>query len=764
METAAEETVAKLGDKGNGGGHDWLTQRKLRRARAHLLARTRFADASNTRLTAATVKFVVAFSVMLSFLLPITSLAAGLGTYAYYTRDFPSPEKLTERQSPRSTFYYDRDGNQLYESFDPEVGRHMLVSLADLPSYVIDATLAVEDPNFYDNPGFDPRSIARAFWQNFQQGGIVSGASTITQQLVRYTMFDEKQRYEQSYSRKIREALLAFQVSQWYSKDEILQRYLNEIWYGNLSYGIDAASWTYFGKHARELTLAESAFLVGLPQAPNTYDPYVNFKAAKARQTYVLDRMELHGYISVQEAEEAKAAPLNFVSPSTDIKSPHFVYYVRGQLEQMLGRDRVNQGGLRVYTTLDSRLQQIGEETAAAHIATIKDRNANNAALVAMDPRTGEVLAMVGSVDYWDTSIQGQVNVAVAERQPGSTLKPFTYATAFEQLGWSPATVLIDQPTNFPGGQGMPPYSPKNHDLRFRGPVTVRNALAPSLNVPAVLTLQAIGVPALLQTLHRMGITSLPSDKYWGLSITLGGGEVKLLDLVFAYQGFANGGKQVGAPVPPQRQVAGMREYEPVSILRVTDEMGNVLYEYQPPEGKEVVSPQIAFQITDIISDDVARSPTYGLHSFLDIGRPAAAKTGTTDDYRDGWTVGFTPQLLAGVWVGNSDGSPMKDVYGVSGAGYIWGNFMKKALEDVPAVSFSRPDGLVRVKTCKITGLLASDSDPFMVEDWHIAGKEPTEYCYLHRDQFTIQPTPGPQPARTPTPTPVQPGGQNPRR
>ena len=745
---------------GNGNGCDWQGRRKLRRARAHLLARTRYADQSNSRLTTSVVMVGVVVSLVFSLLLPITGVAAGLGGYAYYTRDFPAPEKVTEKQAPRSTFFYDREGNQLYESFDPQQGRHMSVSLADLPSYVIDATLAVEDPTFYENPGFDPRSIARAFWQNFQQGDIVSGASTITQQLVRNVLFDEKERYEQSYNRKIREALLAFQLSQWYSKDEILQMYLNEIWYGHLSYGIEAASWTYFGKHARELTLAEAAFLVGLPQAPNLYDPYSNFKAAKARQEYVLDRLELHGFITIQETEEAKSAPLTFVSRDIKITSPHFVYYVEGALEQLLGLERVRQGGLRVYTTLDPHLQQLGEEAAREHIAKIKDLNANNAALVAMDPRTGEVLAMVGSVDYWDVSIQGQVNVAVADRQPGSTLKPFTYATAFEQLGWGPATVLIDQPTDFPGGQGMPPYRPKNHDLKFRGPVTVRNALAPSLNVPAVLTLQAVGVPALLQTLHRLGITSLPSDQYWGLSITLGGGEVKLLDLVYAYSAFANQGVQVGAPVPAQRQVAGQREYEPVSIARVTDEFGKVLYEYQPPAGKEVISPQIAFLISDILSDDVARSPTYGLHSFLDIGRPAVAKTGTTDDYRDGWTVGYTPQLVTGVWVGNSDNSPMKDVYGVSGAGYIWGNFMKRALESLPATPFQPPDGLVRVKTCKITGLLATSADPAVVEDWHIAGHEPRDYCYLHREQPVVQPTPSATPGAGNTPS-ATPGAGN---
>ncbi len=760
-------TTRRNGNNGNGHAGERQRVRTLRRARIRMLARTRFAAMANARPTSVFVKFVLSVIIFLVLAVPVATGAAAAAGYAYYTRDFPPTDKLAERQVPRSTFIYDREGNLLFELFDSQAGRHMSVTLADLPSYVIDATLAVEDPSFYDNPGFDPRHIVRAFWQNIQEGGIVSGASTITQQLVRNVFFDEKERYEQSYNRKIKEALLAFQVSQRFSKDEILQMYLNEIWYGNLSYGIEAAAWSYFNKHARELTLAEAALLVGLPQAPNAWDPFINYRAAKARQATVLERMVINGYLTPEEAEAAKNEPLALAPRNVDIRSPHFVMYVRDLLEQRLGRDRLRQGGLRVYTTLDPRLQSLAEEAAREHIAKIKSLNANNAAVVAIDPRTGEVLAMVGSVDYWDVSIQGQVNMAVAERQPGSTLKPFTYATAFAKLGWAPSTILIDQPTDFPGGQGMPPYRPKNHDLKFRGPVTVRWALAASLNVPAVLALQAVGVPSMVQTLHRMGITSLTDVDRLGLAVTLGGGEVKLVDLVYAYAAFANNGIQVGRPVPPAERVPGMREYEPVAILKITDEMGNVLDEYRPPAGKEVISPQIAYLITDILSDDEARAPTYGRHSFLDIGRPAAAKTGTTDNYRDGWTVGYTPQLVAGVWVGNADNAPMKDVYGVSGAGYIWGTFMKRALEGMPAIPFQRPDGLVRATTCKITGQLATAACPTKVEDWHLADNVPTETCTLHPEEYQPpahlpaplppglqgpSPTPAPSPAVTPVP------------
>ncbi|MHB1004979.1 MAG: transglycosylase domain-containing protein [Chloroflexota bacterium] len=746
---------------------DGLTARNrirvLRRARLSLLTRTHFAAMVNARPTSTLIKVTVMVFIALLLILPVTSAAAGAGAYTYYTRDFPSPETLGQNQSPRSTFIYDREGNLLYETFDSEAGRHMAVTLADLPSYVIDATLAVEDPNFYDNPGVDPRHIMRAFLQNLQEGGIASGASTITQQLVRNVFFDEKERYEQSYTRKIKEALLALQLSQWYTKDEILQSYLNEIWYGNLAYGIEAASWSFFGKHARELTLPEAALLVGLPQSPNAYDPYASFKAAKNRQSYVLDRMAVNQYITQTEADEAKTAPLAFAPRNVDIKSPHFVMYVRDQLERMLGSKRVRQGGLRIYTSLDPRLQQIAEDTAREHIATIKNLNANNAAVVAMDPRTAEVLAMVGSIDYWDDSIDGQINMAVAERQPGSTLKPITYATDMEKLGWGPATVMIDQPTDFPGGQGMPPYQPKNHDLKYRGPVTVRTALASSLNVPAVLALQAVGLPAMLEMAHRLGITSLTDPDRLGFAVTLGGGETRLIDLVFAYTAFANNGLQVGATVPAERRVAGLRDLEPVSIVKITDEVGNVIYDYKPPAGKEVLSPQIAYLITDILSDDEARSPTYGRQSFLYIDRPAAAKTGTTDNYRDGWTIGYTPQLVTGVWVGNADNTPMKDVYGVSGAGYIWGKFMRRALEGVPAAAFQRPsNGLVRATTCPITGQLVTAACPTKVEDWHLADSVPHDQCTLHQEQYAPPSRPAapvpPEllpPNTRPTPTPA---------
>lgn len=718
-----------------------LRTRTLRRARLRLLARTRFAAMANTHATSLTLKVMIVVAIVIATVLPATTLVASAAGYAYFSRDFPSPAKLADRKVSSSTMIYDREGNLLYEMFDPVVGRRMYTRLNDLPSYVIDATLAVEDPNFYENPGFDLRHITRAFIQNLMAGEIASGASTITQQLVRNVLFDTRERYEQSYQRKIKEALLAVEITQWYSKDEILEMYVNEIDYGNLSKGIGAAAWSYFRKQARELTLAEAAFLVGLPQSPNTYNPYVNLPAAKERQGVVLDAMVRNGYITEREAEDAKLAPLEFAPQQIDIVAPHFVMYVREQLVQKYGEERVRAGGLRVYTTLDPRLQALAEDAAREHIATIKDLDANNAALVAIDPRTGEVLAMLGSVDYWDDSIDGQVNVAISDRQPGSTLKPFTYATAFERLGWSPSTIIIDQPTDFPGGQGMPPYRPPNHDGRYRGPVTVRSALACSLNMPAVYALNEVGIPAMLDTVHRMGITGLTDPDRVGLSVTLGGGEVNLLDLVFAYQGFANGGRQVGAPVPDDRYEAGMREYEPVSILKVTDEMGNVIEEYTPPEGKQVIAPQISYLITSILSDDEARAPTYGRNSFLDIGRPAAAKTGTTDNYRDGWTVGYTPQLLAGVWVGNTDGKPMKDVYGVSGAGYIWGNFMKRALANEPVASFDTPDGLARATTCKVTGKIATDNCPTKVEDWHIADTLIRETCDLHVDQYFFSPS-----------------------
>ncbi len=626
------------------------------------------------------------------------AFAGTMGLYAYFARDLPDPGDLARRQVFQTARILDRNGQLLEEITDPEGGRRTLVSLSQIPQNLRSATIAAEDASFYENPGFDPRAIVRAVYQLVRYGSPQSGASTITQQLVKNALLSP----EQTPERKIKEAFLAIELTRRYSKDQILEMYLNEINYGNRAYGVEAASQTYFGKSASQLTLSEASLLAGLPQAPSYYDPYTNLAGAVERQRYVLDQMVRIGGISGRQREEALRTPPTLKTRTIPPpQAPHFVNWVRQQIEDQYGTEALYLSGLQVTTSLDLRWQHVAEQTAQAHIDSIRARNATNAALVSIRPGTGEILAMLGSVDFDDASIDGQVNVALAQRQPGSTLKPFTYLTALGK-GWNPATPMMDVPTLFGGD-----YQPNNYDSKFRGVVNVRQALAQSLNIPAVEALEFVGIPDMLATAHRMGINGLRDPRRYGLSVTLGGGEVRLLDLTYAYAGLAGGGRQVGAPAPSARQEGGFRQVDPVAILKVTDSTGKVLYQYAPPEPVQVADPRLVYQITSILADDEARSPTYGRNSALVLpGRPAAVKTGTTDNYTDSWVVGYTPDLVTGVWVGNSDNSPMKDVLGVAGAGQIWNGFMKEVLTGTPVKPFVAPPGVQEAEVCALSGLL----------------------------------------------------------
>ncbi len=639
-----------------------------------------------------TILAVAVFGASLAF-------AGTMGLYAYYARDLPDPSELSRRQVFQTARILDRNGQLLEELNDPSGGQRTLVRLSDVAEVLREATIAAEDASFYDNPGFDPRAIVRAIYQLVRYGSPQSGASTITQQLVKNTLLGP----EQTAERKIKEAFLALELARRYSKDQVLEMYLNEIYYGNRAYGIEAASQVYFGKPARELTLAEASLLAGLPQAPAYYDPYANLAAAKERQRYVLDQMVRTGAITAAQRDAAWRERLA-LKPSVagaPRLAPHFVTWVRQILEDQLGTDALYRSGLQVTTTLDLDAQQAAEQAARERIAALRARNATNAALVSIEPSTGEILAMLGSVDFDDSSIDGQVNVALAPRQPGSTLKPFTYLTAFAK-GWNPATPLMDVPSVF--GRD---YRPKNYDNKFRGIVSVRQALAQSLNIPAVEALQFTGIPAMLDTAHRLGIQGLRDPNRYGLSVTLGGGEVRLLDLTYAYAALANGGRQVGSPVPASRQEPGFRQFEPVAILKIADSAGKVLYQYAPPEGVQVADQRLVYQITSILSDDEARAPTYGRNSALVLpGRPAAVKTGTTDEYTDSWVVGYTPDLVTGVWVGNTNNSPMKDVMGVAGAGQIWNAYMRAVLKGTPPTPFVVPQGVQEAEVCALSGLL----------------------------------------------------------
>ena len=663
--------------------------------------------------------FIAAMAVFLLFFVLFAAMVTG---YALIAAQLPPPEELLARQSPFvSSKIYARDGSLLYEVMDPRGGRRVYVPLERISPYLIQATIATEDADFYRHPGFDPVAMLKAIYRNLRAGETVSGASTITQQLARNLLLSPEERTQRTAWRKIKEVILAYEISRRYPRNTILEIYLNEIYYGNLAYGIEAAAETYFGVTAADLNLAQASFLAGLPQSPANYDVFAGGRErALARQKDVLRLMVKEGYITQAQADAAAAemAAYSFrpLVPRDRIPAPHFVFYVRQLVEQMLGPEALYRGsGLRIYTTLDPGLQSLAEQMVAQHVAALADHRASNGALVAIDPATGHILAMVGSADFYNEEIDGQVNMAVAPRQPGSAIKPLTYVAAFER-GWTPATLIWDLETAFPDGVN-PPYVPRNYDGRFHGPQRVRSALANSYNIPAVKTLQFIGIPALKEMAARLGITTLTRDDY-GLSLTLGGGEVPLLELTGAYAVFANGGVRV----------------PPTPILYIQDNQGNVLLDNRrPPAGQQVLRPEHAYLITSILSDRQARCPAFGCPNWLELSRPAAAKTGTTNDFRDAWTVGYTPDLVVGVWVGNADYTPMDRVAGSMGAAPIWHNFMEAALKGKPVRDFPRPPGIMEMEICADSGtqpspycprrrteLFAADQPPLGPEhDWY---------------------------------------------
>jgi 1A family penicillin-binding protein len=643
--------------------------------------------------------------VLIALFLFLAGLIGAATVYAYYALTLPPAEELGARSLFMSTKIYDRNGVLLYEVFDASAGRRTVVPLEDMPEHLIHATVATEDKTFYSNPGFDPLAIARSFWLNFSEGEIVSGASTITQQLVK-TIFLSP---EQTYTRKIQEAVLAQEITRRYTKDQILEIYLNEIYYGNMAYGIEAAAETYFGKQARDLTLAEASLLAGLPQSPSIYDPYTNLEGVKRRQEVVLNLMAKEGYITWSEADEAWSQELDFSPLRVDMRAPHFVVYVQKLLEEKYGTEMVYRGGLQVHTTLDLEMQEIAQEVAQERIAELADRQVSNAAVVSIVPQSGEILVMLGSVDFWNEEIDGQVNVALALRQPGSSIKPVNYLAAFEK-GWTAATLIMDVQTEFPNPPG-PSYVPKNYDGKEHGPVLVRQALGCSYNIPAVKTLQFVGVSDMIAMAQRLGITTFTDPQRYGLSLTLGGGEVMLLEHTGAYAVFANGGVRVPS----------------VAILKIEDSEGRVIEENEPAEGEQVISPQHAYLMTSILSDNEARTPAFGPDSPLRLSRPAAAKTGTTDDWKDSWTVGYTPDLVTGVWAGNSDNTPMDHVAGSTGAGHIWHDFMQRVLADTPSRDFPVPSGLVTARICSRSGMAPTDLCPQTRTEIFVDGTAPTD-------------------------------------
>jgi penicillin-binding protein 1C len=677
-------------------------------------------------------------------LLVILSLcAASFLVFQYYriAKALPDIENLRQRASQfETTRILDRNGNVLYEILDPQAGRRTYTPLDKISPFVVATTIATEDKGFYSHPGFDVTAIFRAFMQNYQSGGTVSGASTITQQLARTLLFTPQERSEQSYQRKLREAILAAEITRRYTKDEILELYLNEIYYGNLAYGVEAASETYFDVPADKLTLGQAAFLAGLPQAPAVYDIYTNRDMTLQRMTDVLtltvqtsqeqgcifasnnvQRICVDPAAAAQAESEIRSAA--FRQPGVQMKYPHWVNYVRSLLEQQFDAQTIYRSGFTVYTTLDPGLQDIAQQLVKSQVDSLAASHVTDGALVAVRPSTGEILAMVGSADFNDQAISGEVNMAVSPRQPGSSIKPLTYAAAFEK-GWTPTTLIWDVPTDFPPSgrpdDPAPPYHPVNYDGRFHGPVTVRSALANSYNIPAVKALEFIGIyddpfqpgeNGLIAFARRMGITTLNRSDY-GLSLTLGGGDVTLLELTGAYAIFANNGVRV----------------PPVAITRIQDYSGKTIYEAPRPAGQQVIRSAHAYLISSILSDIDARIPAFGADSVLNLPFPAAVKTGTTNDFHDNWTMGYTPDLAVGVWMGNADYTPMQNTTGLTGAAPVWSEFMKSAVPLLTGNSlspFSRPGDVVEKVVCTVSGTQPSQWCPGQSTDQFASDQPP---------------------------------------
>lgn len=649
------------------------------------------------------------------FFLVIAGILSGAALFAWYAKDLPRPDKIV-REEGFSTRIYDRNGEVLYDVFADQ--KRTPVQIDQIPLALQQATIAIEDKNFYEHKGFDMAGMLRAA-RNIVLYRKLQGGSTLTQQLVKNVLLTQKR----VISRKIKEFVLAVQIESRYSKDEILQMYLNEAPYGGTAWGVGAAAEKYFGKNVAELNLLESAILAGLTQSPTRYSPFGDDPDAYIDRTkVVLRRMQESGYLTKEEeiATVEQLPSVVFSENEARFEAPHFVMYVRSRLEEKYGQRTVEQGGLRVYTTLDLELQRQAQETVAAHVEKIEDLNITNGGAVVMNPKTGEILAMIGSKDYFDPEYDGKVNVTLAQRQPGSSIKPVTYLTGLKQ-GYTASSLLMDTRTVFPIGGGQPDYIPENYNGQFNGPMQMRFALGNSINVTAVKMLAKVGVESMLQTAFDLGLSTLEPTaenlSRFGLAVTLGGGEVRLLEMVQAYSAFANTGLRV----------------EPIAILKVTDQEGKILEEVEPKPTRRVISEGEAFIISHMLSDNAARAMTFGANSYLNVsGRQVAVKTGTTNDKRDNWTIGWTPQAIVGVWVGNNDNSPMERVAsGVSGASPIWREIMIEALEGRPAESFTVPEDVVTAEVDVVSGYRAHDGWPSRLE-YFVKGTEPTGTDPVH--------------------------------
>jgi membrane peptidoglycan carboxypeptidase len=643
---------------------------------------------------------------------------AAAAFFGYFAADLPAAHDLATVPVPLSTYIYDRTGEHLLYTLEEQ--RRDLVKLNEVPQLMQDATIAIEDHSFWSNPGIDIGGIIRAFQVNMARGGVSQGGSTITQQLIKTRLLGD----EPTVTRKIKEAILAVEATRTFSKQEILEMYFDQIFYGNQAYGVKAAARTYFGiADLNQLTLGQTALLAGLPQAPSDYDPVQNPTAAAARRALVLDAMVEYGFVTQAQADAAKIEPIKVTPAQTSLYAPHFTFRAREQLINLLGEKAAYRGGYRVYTTLDYNMQQLAEKEVKDHVDGLKFANVGNAALITMDPTTGEILAYVGSKDYYDHSpkVQGDYDVAgIGLRQPGSTFKLFTYLTGMLKGGMTASTILNDIEFNSPDGSGKT-YSPKDATKEQHGPTTIRQALRESLNLPALNVTRMVGVDAIIDTVHQLGINREFDRSRLGLSFGIGAGEMRLIDMASAYQVVANYGRRI----------------EPTFISKIVDSNGKVVKDFTKPETKQVIDERYAWIMTNILKDNT--DPVHGsfvFGPFTTIGRPAALKTGTTDNLQDVLAIGYTPTRLTAIWMGNSDNSEMNGISSALGPGILWRDYMKIVTGALPPDDFKRPAGIVDKVVCvnpaltggNGSGLLPGPNCPsnFRWTEQYVQGTEPT--------------------------------------
>ena len=726
----------------------------LRRMRVNrILMRKRRHERSSSVLVGS--RRMLAMAILIAVAASLISGSIG-AAYAYYDSQLPLLNGIVQHSLFQTTHIYDRNGHLLYELYDHQQdrGRRTYVNYSDISPYLVNATVATEDHTFWTNGGVDLAGIARAAFENLQHRGVLEGGSTITQQLIKNQFFQGQPRTLQV---KVEEAILAdgiTQQSQHYPKWKIMEMYLNTVYYGDLNYGVESAAESYFGlqQHCtvagcipavKQLDLAQASLLAGLPQSPTAYNPTLYKDVALQRQKFVLDAMLKLGMITPQQGVQARQEMAKYhfkpYSATHPMLAPHFVDYVVDQvLVPLLGAQNILDGGYNVYTTLDLDLEKKVEQSVYDHLykpqqdsylgyygPLYQTNNVNNGAAVVMNPLNGEILAMDGSANYNDNSsqMQGQFNAALAPRQPGSSFKPIVYATAFE-MGWYPAMIVADHQTVYPGNATPPYYTPQNYDGTFHTgyPMTIRTAIANSFNIPAVDAIEYAGIPNVLNMAGRLGLSEVANKRLSdvGPSMALGSTEVSLLHLTGAYATFANRGVRV----------------PPVSILQISDNQGHPIYTFDAnhPYGVRAVREDVAYLMTSILSDKAARYHEFGAGSPLELDRPAAVKTGTTDSFRDNWTIGYTPHLTVGVWAGNSDNSMMQNVIGITGAGPIWHDIMDYASQHYhyPPDDFIRPSDVHMGQVSAYTGLLPHPGEP-TVSDWFIDGTMPTiqgDYSY----------------------------------